>query len=302
MLARRLTAVIPPAAAIIVAAASFTLSFVALRDVSADVQAVPASLAWLVPIVVDGGILAASASLWASSYRQVARDKVAYVIVVVLLGFSVVVNASHAGPTVLAKAIAALPPIVLLATLELVAAAHRRQLLSADEPAARTVSGTADQSFGQSSGFGQPASSAAGAAFGAGSVELAPVSDSVSEGDLLNKGASRTEVVSGCGVVESDSPEPVRSAAAAGSATKRARNPQRKSSSKAPSRASEIRDVFDELVLAGMDPSDPKMASTIAERLDVTPAYVRRLIRPLREDSLPRSSAVSAPAPPSVDA
>lgn len=270
MNARRLTTIIPSVSAFVVAIASFTLSFVALRDVAAQVDAVPDSLAWLVPIVVDGGILAGSASLWASSYRQVKRDKVAYVVVAVLLAFSVVVNASHAGPTPLAKAIAALPPIVLLATLELVAATHRRQLLDAKEDTTHTSSAPADV----------PHTVTTSRAHGAAAA--------VPEVSAAHRADTEQSVIA-------DAPKAVHAAA-----NKKTRSPARPAAkTHTASRADAIRAEFDELVLAGVDPSDPKMASTIAERLDVTPAYVRRLIRPLREETLDRSSAL--PAPVSAD-
>lgn len=128
---RYLVRAIPSLAAVLVGSASFVLSFVALSEVAAEVEAVPAHLAFLVPLVVDGGVLAGSASLWAASYRGTRRDPIAYLTVAGLLAFSVVVNVSHAGESPLAKAIAALPPIVLLACLELVASSHRRDFLDA---------------------------------------------------------------------------------------------------------------------------------------------------------------------------
>lgn len=214
----RLAYFIPSASAFIVAMAAFTLSFVALSEVAAEVGAVPANLSWLVPVVVDGGILAGSASLWAASYRRRSRDKVAYVTVIFLLAFSVVVNASHADDNLLAKAIASLPPIVLLATLELVASAHRKQIPTR-KPAPKSVTPKA----------------------------------------------------------ASPAPKPVKA------------QPARSTSG--PSKADQVRAVFDELVLAGVDPSDPSLTGTIADRVGVSSTYVRRLIKPLREDSLDRAAS-----------
>lgn len=116
---------IPTVMAFVVAAASFALSYVALRDVAAHTLAVPADMAWLVPICVDGAVLASSASIWASSMRGTKVDPVAVVTLVTLLAVSVVINVNHAGPEVLAKVIAALPPLTLLACLELVAGQYR---------------------------------------------------------------------------------------------------------------------------------------------------------------------------------
>ena len=215
----RLTFVIPALSAYIVAMAAFTLSFVALSEVAAEVGAVPENLSWLVPVVVDGGILAGSASLWAASYRQRSRDKVAYLTVIFLLGFSVVVNASHAADSLMAKAIAALPPLVLLATLELVASAHRR-----DVP--------------------------------------------------LRKSAPKA-----AHVVTAAKPAVKKAVAKVPSAS-------------VGTRADDVRSVFDEMVLAGVDPADPSITNAIAEKVSVSPAYVRRLIKPMREDSLDRNPAL----------
>jgi hypothetical protein len=116
---------VPLLSSLVVAAASFALSFVALRDVAAETQAVPQRLAWLVPIVIDGGVMCASAVIWATAAMRRKRQIFPFVVVFVLVALSVVVNAAHAGPSLLAKAIAALPPLVLLATLELVAITTR---------------------------------------------------------------------------------------------------------------------------------------------------------------------------------
>lgn len=112
---------VPLGSSLIVAAASFALSFVALRDVAAQTEAVPQYLAWLVPIVIDGGVMCASAVIWAGVAMGRKRQLFPFFVVFVLVAISVVVNAAHAGPSLLAKVIAALPPLVLLATLELVA-------------------------------------------------------------------------------------------------------------------------------------------------------------------------------------
>ena len=114
-------------ASVIVGAASFALSFVALRDVSVKLEAVPPSLGWLVPIVIDGGVICGSAVIWSLSHEQRRRPVFPFLFVGSLVIVSVVVNAAHAGPTVLAKLIASLPPLILLGTLELVAAQGRRQ-------------------------------------------------------------------------------------------------------------------------------------------------------------------------------
>jgi hypothetical protein len=150
---RTVCRVLPTAASLVVAAASFALSYVALRDVAAEVEAVPAYLAWLVPIVIDGGVICGSVVIWADSQRSTKRHLLPFFVVGALVVVSVVVNTAHAGPSLLAKGIAALPPLVLLATLELVAAQNRADVRGRDggagpfvgTPAAVPVSSPADR-------------------------------------------------------------------------------------------------------------------------------------------------------------
>ena len=113
-------------ASLVVGGASFALSYVALSEVSVRVGAVPAGLGWLVPIVVDGGVICGSAIIWSHSKESASRPFFPFFFVGSLVVISVIINASHAGPSYLAKGIASLPPLVLLGTLELVASQGRR--------------------------------------------------------------------------------------------------------------------------------------------------------------------------------
>lgn len=126
---------IPILAAFIVGAASFTLSFFAQSEVAARLGAVPGDLAWLVPVTIDGGILAGSASVWASSSRRAKKDWVAYFTVASLLTLSVVINVHHASAAggLLGAVIAGTPPVILLLCIELVAAQARRDALAPQE-------------------------------------------------------------------------------------------------------------------------------------------------------------------------
>jgi hypothetical protein len=111
---------------LVVGAASFALSYVALRDVAVEVEAVPAYLGFLVPVVIDGGVICGSAVIWSLSKSSTRRPAFPFLFVASLVLISVVVNANHAGPGLLAKGIASLPPLILLGTLELVASQGRR--------------------------------------------------------------------------------------------------------------------------------------------------------------------------------
>ena len=121
-------------ATLVVAAASFALSYVALSDVSVRVGAVPPGLGWLVPIVVDGGVICGSAIIWSHSKLSTRRPVFPFLFVGALVTISVIINAAHAGPSLLAKGIASLPPLVLLGTLELVASQGRRDRSKRDTP------------------------------------------------------------------------------------------------------------------------------------------------------------------------
>jgi len=110
---------------LVVGAASFALSYVAISEVSADIGAVPGHLAWLVPIAIDGGIMCGSAIIWSASRRGATRPKFAYVFTAAMVITSVIINAHHAADILLAQTIAALPPLILLGTLELVASQGR---------------------------------------------------------------------------------------------------------------------------------------------------------------------------------
>lgn len=129
--------ILPPLAVIVVAAASFALSYVALRDVSAHVGAVPAAMAWLVPIVIDGGVIGGSAVIWAQASDGGRRRLFPFLFVGALVAVSVVVNVNHASDVPLAQAIAALPPLVLLGSLELAAAQLKRTRELAEDGATR---------------------------------------------------------------------------------------------------------------------------------------------------------------------
>jgi hypothetical protein len=120
---------------LIVAGASFALSYVALRDVAASIGAVPAHLAWLVPIVIDGGIMCGSAVIWSASKEDGKRPVFPFLFVGSMVSISVVVNASHAADVLLAKVIAALPPLILLGTLELVASQGRKLAATSNDGA-----------------------------------------------------------------------------------------------------------------------------------------------------------------------
>jgi len=140
----RLYRLLPALACVVVGAASFALSYVAISEVAAEVGAVPARLSWLVPVVVDGGVIGGSVVVWWAA-RQRRRLWFPLLFVSVLVVVSVVVNVAHASEVLLAQMIAALPPLVLLGTIELVAYQFRSVPASTspdEDPAGPMVAGT----------------------------------------------------------------------------------------------------------------------------------------------------------------
>jgi hypothetical protein len=116
--------------AIIVALSAAAISLVAQKDVALEAQATYGWLAWLYPAVVDGGILASSAAIWAWQMegRSTRRPRLAYGMAGSLLIVSAIVNVAHAGDDPLGKFMAALPPFVLLGSVELAAHLKQRRL------------------------------------------------------------------------------------------------------------------------------------------------------------------------------
>jgi hypothetical protein len=98
-----------------------SLSFAATADLARDVGAAKGNLAYLVPIAIDGALLAASASLaaWSSSGAHGRRPMLATFSLGAFLLISAFLNAAHADPTWLARFIAALAPISLFIATEL---------------------------------------------------------------------------------------------------------------------------------------------------------------------------------------
>jgi hypothetical protein len=110
------------------AVAGFAMSYDALHALAVD-QGVPAALAWLWPLVVDGFIVVASLCV----VRAVAEDRrAAYprVLVLAFSGISVAFNVVHAAPTLVARLVAAIPPAALVLSFELL----MRQLRAALRP------------------------------------------------------------------------------------------------------------------------------------------------------------------------
>jgi len=123
------------------AAAGFAMSYGALHALARD-SGVPATLAWLWPLVVDGFILVASLSV----LHAVLEVRPAAYPWLLLLGFSAVSvagNVLHGAPSPVGRLVAAVPPVALVLAFDLLMRQVQRVLTrtAASPPALETATG-----------------------------------------------------------------------------------------------------------------------------------------------------------------
>jgi hypothetical protein len=119
----------------VIAVVTFVTSFDAVSAVGAERGAVSPALAWAIPLALDGLIIVGSAVAWLESLRGGRWHPFPVTLVTVAGALSVAANVAHAfGTDPLARALAAVPPVALLAAVELGAWQLRRE-------AHRTASG-----------------------------------------------------------------------------------------------------------------------------------------------------------------
>jgi hypothetical protein len=114
------------------AVAGFAMSYDALHSLALT-QGVPATLAWMWPLVVDGFIVVASLSV----VRAVAdnrRARYPWLLVLTFSTISVAFNVIHAAPTLVARFVAAIPPAALVLSFELLMRQLRQRLSSNPAP------------------------------------------------------------------------------------------------------------------------------------------------------------------------
>jgi len=105
------------AGVVALAAGSFALSYDALHQLAVANQ-VPRPLAWIWPLIVDGFIIVASlAILHAVQNRRPARYP--WALLVAFSALSVAFNVLHAPPTAIARLVAAVPPLTVVLSFEL---------------------------------------------------------------------------------------------------------------------------------------------------------------------------------------
>lgn len=108
--------------AVLVATGSSVLSFTALADLAAK-NGVQPSLAWIVPLIVDATVLGSTLAV----VVMVEGKAYAWALLALSAALSIAGNVAHAwssGP--IAVAIAAVPPVLLLATTHLVVLLARK--------------------------------------------------------------------------------------------------------------------------------------------------------------------------------
>lgn len=99
------------------AAAAFWLSFGTLRDLAVQ-QGISPDVAWLYPAIIDGAIIVFSLSVVQVSLAG-ERPRYPWVLVGVFTALSVMLNILHAAATILPKLMAAIPPVALFLSFEL---------------------------------------------------------------------------------------------------------------------------------------------------------------------------------------
>ncbi|MET3808699.1 hypothetical protein ABIB25_005729 [Nakamurella sp. UYEF19] len=102
----------------VVASGAAALSFRGTADYAEKSHAVDPGWGWIVPLVVEAGVLTAAAIAWVRSGDGVTA-RVETTVMASLLTLSVVINVAHAATTtLLGHVVAATPPLVLLVAVE----------------------------------------------------------------------------------------------------------------------------------------------------------------------------------------
>lgn len=99
------------------AVAAFGLSFEALRDLAIVAGGMKPAVAWLFPLIVDGGIIVFSLAALRASITGADRRWFMWLVVIVTV-ISVGLNIAHAGRGLVPAVIGAMPPILLFLAFE----------------------------------------------------------------------------------------------------------------------------------------------------------------------------------------
>ncbi len=116
---------------LLLAAGSFVLSYDALHQL-AVANHVPRPLAWIWPLIVDGFIITASLAVLHGVLLE-RTSRYPWLLLLMFSTTSVVFNVLHAPPTLVARLVAAIPPLTLVLSFELLMRQLRDRL--SDAPA-----------------------------------------------------------------------------------------------------------------------------------------------------------------------
>lgn len=134
---------LPAIATLAVAGAAGTLAAVATSQVAVETHAVSTpALGWLIPVIIEGGAVTAGLLAWRRTGLGM-DARIERLALALLVGLAVVVNGTHAamaGGALLGVILAACPPLVLVASAELLLrnravteAAHERSAQAEQE-------------------------------------------------------------------------------------------------------------------------------------------------------------------------
>jgi hypothetical protein len=116
-----------------VAGLAFVVSFEAISAFAVATGAFPPALGWCAPLLVDTFTAAASLVVWSRSRAGLGAGY-ARTLVAAATAVSLALNVAHAPDRLAARLVAALPPLALLAAVELVMSEARRALAHPGAP------------------------------------------------------------------------------------------------------------------------------------------------------------------------
>jgi hypothetical protein len=116
-----------------VAGLAFVVSFEAISAFAVATGAFPPTLGWCAPLLVDTFTAAATLVIWSRSRAGLGAGY-ARTLVAAATGVSLALNVAHAPNRLAARLVAALPPLALLAAVELVMSEARRALVHPSAP------------------------------------------------------------------------------------------------------------------------------------------------------------------------
>jgi Protein of unknown function (DUF2637) len=116
-----------------VAGLAFVVSFEAISAFAVATGAFPPSLGWCAPLLVDTFTAAATLVIWSRSLAGLGAGY-ARTLVAAATAVSLALNVAHAPDRLAARLVAALPPLALLAAVELVMSEARRALAHSSAP------------------------------------------------------------------------------------------------------------------------------------------------------------------------